>query len=245
MKNDAFACGEYCKAYGNASYALGSQAIAFGGTSFSMGDGTLAKGARSFAAGVGRLNTAGEELYITGNEGSKEISFTGTFTPRVNDVIGFVDDENNQVFAQITAVSSNACTLDDELSHSATNVLAKRYRSAAYAEGSHVEGDSTRAFGVFSHAEGFETIAVSNYQHVQGRCNIADDEKKYAHIVGNGGGATSRSNAHTLDWTGNAWFAGTVEGTALILKSSTSGSTKRFKIIVDDTGTLTATEVTT
>lgn len=39
-------------------------------------------------------------------------------------------------------------------------------------------------------------------------------------------------------------FAGIIEGKALILPSSTEGSTKRFKITVDDGGTLTATEVT-
>ena len=35
---------------------------------------------------------------------------------------------------------------------------------------------------------------------------------KYAHIVGNGTGIADnqRSNAHTLDWEGNAWFAGKV-----------------------------------
>lgn len=39
-----------------------------------------------------------------------------------------------------------------------------------------------------------------------------------------------------------AWVA---EGTALTLKSSTKGSTKRFRITVDDSGTLSATEITT
>lgn len=32
----------------------------------------------------------------------------------------------------------------------------------------------------------------------------------YAHIVGNGSHDQNRSNAHTLDWKGNAWFAGDV-----------------------------------
>jgi hypothetical protein len=32
----------------------------------------------------------------------------------------------------------------------------------------------------------------------------------YAHIVGNGIDEERRSNAHTLDWSGNAWFAGDV-----------------------------------
>ena len=41
----------------------------------------------------------------------------------------------------------------------------------------------------------------------------------------------------------SAWFAGTVEGTALILPSSTPDSTKRFRITVDDSGTITAEEL--
>ena len=71
-----------------------------------------------------------------------------------------------------------------------------------------------------------------------------DKANIYAHIVGNGTSSTTRSNAHTLDWKGNAWFAGTVEGTAMIVKSSTEGSSKRFKITVDDSGVITATEIT-
>lgn len=42
----------------------------------------------------------------------------------------------------------------------------------------------------------------------------------------------------------SAMYAGTVEGTAMIVKSSTSGSSKRFKITVDDSGVITATEIT-
>ena len=32
----------------------------------------------------------------------------------------------------------------------------------------------------------------------------------YIHIIGNGQSDEERSNAHTLDWDGNAWFAGDV-----------------------------------
>ena len=80
---------------------------------------------------------------------------------------------------------------------------------------SHAEGNNTIANGEGSHAEGNFTIASSDYQHVQGKYNIEDTENKYAHIVGNGMADTARSNAHTLDWKGNAWFAGKVTvGTA-------------------------------
>ena len=67
---------------------------------------------------------------------------------------------------------------------------------------------------------------------------------KYAHIVGNGGSAHARSNAHTLDWDGNAWYQGSVECTSLILKSSTEGSNKRFRITIDDNGELHTLEIT-
>ena len=141
---------------------------------------------------------------------------------------------------------------------SGTDSHAEGTSTTASALGSHAEGWNTTASGDYSHAEGFSTIASGNYshaegnrtkafsfeQHVQGKFNIEDTANTYAHIVGNGTSTTARSNAHTLDWKGNAWFAGTIEGKAIILPSSTESSTKRFKITVDDNGTLTATEVT-
>ena len=108
---------------------------------------------------------------------------------------------------------------------------------------SHAEGYGTTASGQCSHAEGHGTKASSKYQHVHGKYNIEDTSNTYVEIVGNGE-QLENSNAHTLDWLGNAWYAGTVEGKAIILPSSTADSTKKFKITVDDSGTLTATEVT-
>ena len=80
--------------------------------------------------------------------------------------------------------------------------------------GSHAEGYNTSAEGSYgSHAEGRGTVAASESQHVQGRYNIIDEDDKYAHIVGNGKDYEDelRSNAHTLDWEGNAWFAGGIQ----------------------------------
>ena len=81
---------------------------------------------------------------------------------------------------------------------------------------SHAEGLGTMASGIVTHAEGYSTIASSRSQHVQGEYNVEDvvasnsEKGKYAHIVGNGTAVNARSNAHTLDWDGNAWFAGDV-----------------------------------
>ena len=92
--------------------------------------------------------------------------------------------------------------------------------SGAY---SHAEGLRNIASGNNSHAEGVYTEASGYATHVQGKYNIIQQVTgpnylgKYCHIVGNGTSDTARSNAHTLDWNGNAWFAGDVYtgGTAM------------------------------
>ena len=75
---------------------------------------------------------------------------------------------------------------------------------------SHAEGNTTVASGSGAHAEGSHTIASGEHSHAQGKFNVEDSQSKYAHIVGNGTNESARSNAHTLDWDGNAWFAGNV-----------------------------------
>lgn len=79
------------------------------------------------------------------------------------------------------------------------------------ASGGHAEGTRTKVSAKFGHSEGYDTEAASIAQHVQGKFNIPDSNDKYAHIVGNGTSNEKRSNAHTLDWKGNAWFAGDVQ----------------------------------
>lgn len=85
--------------------------------------------------------------------------------------------------------------------------------SGAY---SHAEGRNTAAQWDYAHAEGLGTVANGKSQHVAGEYNIINTapvtqtRATYAHIVGNGTSNTARSNAHTLDWDGNAWFAGEV-----------------------------------
>ena len=65
------------------------------------------------------------------------------------------------------------------------------------------------------------TATVTNYRVVTGcttsgsgvkfkNINYHIGHKKYAHVVGNGNSNMERSNAHTLDWDGNAWYQGDV-----------------------------------
>ena len=92
------------------------------------------------------------------------------------------------------------------------------FETVASGEYSHAEGLNTTASGYCSHAEGRNTTASGNTQHVQGKYNVRDTT--LAHIVGNGSSDSNKSNAHTLDWQGNAWFAGDV------YTGSTSGTNK-------------------
>lgn len=110
--------------------------------------------------------------------------------------------------------------------------------TASHAEGSgntasgnraHAEGLSTTASGAYSHAEGNDSTAEGNISHAQGmntkasrrsqfvfgECNIIDTSGAdanargaYVEIVGNGSSGSSRSNARTLDWSGNEVLAG-------------------------------------
>lgn len=82
---------------------------------------------------------------------------------------------------------------------------------------SHAEGSSTEASGQAAHAEGTGTITANRSQHVEGEYNVQDPSGNepsgrgtYQHIVGNGTSNSNRSNAHTMDWNGNAWYAGDI-----------------------------------
>ena len=111
------------------------------------------------------------------------------------------------------ATGSNSHAEGASTTASGNSSHAEGQLTTASGEGSHAEGASTTASGFNSHAEGRDTIAASDYQHVQGKYNIKDTENKYAHIVGNGkniGSSDYLSNAYTLDWSGNGWYAGNI-----------------------------------
>lgn len=100
---------------------------------------------------------------------------------------------------------------------------AEGYKNITSGDDSHAEGSNNTASGLYSHAEGYNNKASGVATHVQGKYNVVQSVTgsnyygKYCHIVGNGTSDTARSNAHTLDWNGNAWFAGDVYtgGTAM------------------------------
>lgn len=123
----------------------------------------------------------------------------------------------SEIFNYDASGNSGTNRAQGEYSH------AEGYHTSA-GHRAHAEGDNSYATGYISHAEGYYTVASqegahaegkyvyasSAYQHAQGKYNINDNQGVYAHIVGNGTSNVARSNAHTLDWNGNAWYAGSV-----------------------------------
>lgn len=134
-------------------------------------------------------------------------------------------DETEKLLGENAQAFGKSATASGEAAHaegygtiaSGARSHAEGWETKSQSDCSHAEGRLTIASGDYSHAEGYYTTASGEDQHVQGKWNIADTTS--AHIVGNGK-YNNRSNAHTLDWSGNAWFAGDV------YTGSTSGTNK-------------------
>lgn len=121
------------------------------------------------------------------------------------------------------------------------------YNSVASNFYSHAEGNNTTASGHTSHAEGLYTIASSDNQHVQGKYNVEDAANEYAHIVGGGSSITDRKNIYTLDWSGNAVYAGDVtngNGVSMdSLKAAEEANATAIGSIYDETTTYMDTKI--
>ena len=201
------------RAEGYGTHAEGEGTSALGNTAHSEGCNTEAKGNKSHAEGYethaeGEASHAeGYETYATGEFSHAEGAFNSA-----NGSCSHAEGSNSKADGEASHVEGFSNEAIGNYSH------AEGSDTKAEGIGSHSEGRGTEARGNYSHAEGFMTIAMNDCQHVQGKLNIADEENKYAHIVGNGQEHTddnisftyTYSNAHTLDWDGNAWFQGDV-----------------------------------
>ena len=232
--NNSHAEGFWTIASGEYSHAEGYLTKASGGYSHAEGEVTTASGYGSHAEG--RLTIAsGSCSHAEGFRNFNYISISGEASGTIytvseygiSDIEPGVIIEYNNVSAKVIDYNSDnkLVTLDKTLSASALSNASACVRVGGIASGnhSHIEGCSTTASGNQSHAEGYYTIASGDYQHTQGKYNI--ESNTLAHIVGNGVSGT-RSNAHTLDWNGNAWFAGDVYVGSTSGKDKDEGSNK-------------------
>jgi hypothetical protein len=158
-----------------------------------------------------------------------------------------------------TLASKNNCHAEGDVTQ-ATGTTAHSEGNETVASGnvSHAEGWKTKATGIASHSEGEGTIAAGRGQTAMGRWNVSDTSSKL--IVGIGTKDTDRKNGFKVSSTGQGYFASDVyanddkklateeyvdnkEYDFFILKSSTPGSNKKFKITITDDGVLSSEEV--
>jgi hypothetical protein len=196
---EVIACVQGSAALGLYAHAE-NQSLAIGNYSHSEGHGTVTTGLQSHAEGA-RTTASGAVSHAEGY--GAEATAPAAHA------------EGNRT----TASGTHSHAEGGDTVASGDNAHAQGEAATASGRTSHAEGGGTEANGDYSHAEGVYTIASGWGQHVQGIANIAD--ARYAHIVGNGSVTKNlvdgeivekreSSNAHTLDWDGNAWYQGDV-----------------------------------
>lgn len=190
------------------------------------------------------ITTDTQDLYVGTDSGNKKV---GGVPKNILDgnaigsarTIGAKDSEGQSLGEYAWAEGKDTIASGNRSHAEGDNATASNFashaegnRTTASGESSHAEGSNTTASGIQSHAEGYNTTASGQISHAEGRGTVAQGKNQHvqgiyniedttsAHIVGNGGDNFSRSNAYTLDWSGNAWFAGDV------YTGSTSGTNK-------------------
>ena len=162
--------------------------------------------------------------------------------------IGSVQNSQTTASGNYSHAEGNSTTASMGSSH-AEGTLTTASAPSAHAEGNsttasghnaHAEGSGSVASGSNSHAEGRKTIAKHLNQHVGGAFNIPDPSTAgtssagtYIEIIGNGNAEDARSNARTLDWSGNEWLSGNLKigGTGYTDANAKEIATKEY---VDD-----------
>ena len=184
--NNNIASGDYSHAEGQDTEASGTGAHTEGRFTQASGWGSHAEGIQTFAMGTGAhtegySSNGGISSYRAQGSGSHIEGYSqGT-------VFNYGDGAHIEGYA------------DNQVNRN------------CWGKGAHIEGcNSTTNSGTdAAHVEGYYTIADAAYHHIEGKYNLQDGDAMYQHIAGNGT-SSNRSNSHTLDWQGNAVFAGTV-----------------------------------
>lgn len=165
---------------------------ATGGFSHAEGNSTTASGANSHAEG-------------SDTTASSNCAHAEGFNTTASKYYSHAEGSNTTASGTSSHAEGSGTTASGSYSH------AEGSGTTATAGSSHAEGSGTTATAGGSHAEGSGTKASSTNQHVQGKYNIEDTAGTYAMIIGNGTSDTARSNAFTVDWSGNV-VCGTVNG---------------------------------
>lgn len=226
--------GNNCVSSGDYSVSCGYTCTASSSSTFAGGNGSTASSSEAFAFG-NSCTSSGQFSVTFGNEctATNTCSYAEGYLCECSGSYSHAEGYSTKVATN--AAFSHAEGYYSETSHSYTH--AEGYLGKASGEASHAEGFRTEASGIAAHSEGYATVASGYYSHAQGYYNTANHRSQhvfgeyciadpstasssnrgtYVEIVGNGDNDTDRSNARTLDWSGNEVLAGnlTLSGTA-------------------------------
>lgn len=214
----SIAIGDSNAASGMYSIAIGERNTASGSYSLAFGMNNTANGSNSVCIGTG-LTTSRDNQTVIGkySHSSDDFAFAignGTGEHAWSDAL-IVDWSGNLY------ISGGIKTLNSAGIDSSSECLLSL-------------GSDNTTSGHQSVALGDNLIASSQYQTVIGTNNKEDTSNRYIFIIGNGksSGDKDRTNALTVDWDGNAVFAGDVTATM------TDGSTISLIDIFNRIGTV-------
>lgn len=217
--------GAGCIVSGHRSAAFGESNEVKGACDFASGDSNIITGSSSFAEGYSNCVYG----YDSHAEGSGNT---------INNDLGYVHAEGH----------GNTAQFDNEHVEGRYNELYDMTKPTVYDyKTTYYPGDIVKdPYGrgwvlCIKQCKGQSpTVSNSEYWHV--------GYNPFVHVIGWGSkasdGTITRKNIHTIDSIGNAMYTGDVTAKSMVIQSSTPNSTKKFKITVDDTGAITATEVT-
>lgn len=228
------------------TYTLTFAYDAYVGTEWTRMDGNYIDVDESLIVTDGKLGTATGRIYVSSdgyacgeifndkkNVASGVYSHAEGSRNTASDSWAHAEGYNNVASGQSSHAEGSNTKAANSSSHAegrgceatANGAHAEGWYSHATGDHSHAEGSYAIAAGENAHVEGDSTNAAGKNSHVQGKYNVADSNNEFAHIVGNGA-RNALSNAHTLDWIGNAWFAGDIYVGSTSGKNRDEGSKK-------------------
>lgn len=225
--------GNYIEIVGNGADVFGSGELRSNARTLDWSGNEVLAGKLTVGSGPTSNMDVATKQYVDQNFSSFDLSdrMTKGVDNQGNVVSGAIIEGNitgnnkNIASGQYSHAEGNTTKASGRFSHaegnmttaSADNSHAEGYYTTASGTQSHSEGNGTTASGSGSHVEGYSTIANHKSQHVFGEYNIADpsnttatNKGTYIEIVGNGTATNARSNARTLDWSGNEKLAGSL-----------------------------------
>lgn len=203
------------KEYPGNTAAKGAHAQNFG--THADGEYSSASGWNSTASG-GISDAGGRETEASGycavsrghgTKASGDYSDAGGFETEATGKFSFTRG------AKTKATNTAAVAMGEETEASGYCADAGGYKTKAKGTTSFTRGRETEAREYASSAFGRGSVATARNQQARGAWNVPDTPDangngKYADIVGGGSNDTARKNIYTLDWAGNAEFAGKV-----------------------------------